>query len=100
VQGFLDMFVPRQVAITKRIQELDIQIEKAQQELGTAQQKVYEDARGDERRAKITVTVLSEADGAAELLLTYGMFLVDGNTCRYLTWISYRRFQRILDATI
>ncbi|KAJ1307066.1 hypothetical protein OPQ81_008045 [Rhizoctonia solani] len=71
VQLFLDMFGPRQLAVSKRIQELDVQIEKAQEELNEAQRKDFEDARGAQRGTAITVTVLAETDGPAELTLTY-----------------------------
>jgi len=73
VERFLDMFAPRQVATAKRIQELDTQITQAQKEYSEAQAKVNADAQGAKRATKITVTVLAEADGEAELLLTYGM---------------------------
>jgi uncharacterized protein (TIGR02231 family) len=72
VQRFLDMFGPRQLAVAKRIQELDAQIDKAQEELSEAQQKEFEDVRGAQRGAAVTVTVLAETDGTAELMLTYG----------------------------
>ncbi|CAE6502255.1 unnamed protein product [Rhizoctonia solani] len=71
VQRFLDLFGPRQLAVAKRIQELDTQIEKAQEELNEAQRKEFEDVRGAQRGAAITVTVLAEMDGSAELTLTY-----------------------------
>ncbi|KAG8677963.1 hypothetical protein FRC09_020243 [Ceratobasidium sp. 395] len=73
VERFLDMFGPRQVALAKRVQELDDQIEQAQKDYNEAQAKIYEDQRGAERGTRITVTVLAEADGEAELMLTYGM---------------------------
>ncbi|CUA69214.1 Protein F37C4,5 [Caenorhabditis elegans] [Rhizoctonia solani] len=71
VQRFLDMFGPRQLAVAKKIQELDTQIEKAQQELNESRSKEYEDALGAQRGTAITVTVLAEMDGSAELMLTY-----------------------------
>ncbi|KAG8744401.1 hypothetical protein FRC10_010179 [Ceratobasidium sp. 414] len=71
VQKFLDMFGPRQVAVAKRIQELDVQITEAERVHNEAQEKVYADARGAKRGTKITVTVLAETDGQATLLLTY-----------------------------
>ncbi|KAG9126091.1 hypothetical protein FRC07_004934 [Ceratobasidium sp. 392] len=71
VERFLDMFGPRQVAIAKRIQELDVQIELAEKTYNEAQAKVYADQRGAKRGTKITVTVLAEVDGEAELMLTY-----------------------------
>ncbi|KAG8719091.1 hypothetical protein FRC09_011628 [Ceratobasidium sp. 395] len=71
VERFLDMFGPRQVAVAKRIQELDVQIEQAQKEYNEAQAKIYEDQRGAKRGTRITVTVLAEVDGEAELMLTY-----------------------------
>ncbi|KAF8605078.1 hypothetical protein BDV93DRAFT_555028, partial [Ceratobasidium sp. AG-I] len=71
VERFLDMFGPRQVAVAKRIQELDIQITQADKQYQDAQSQVYADARGAKRRTKITVTVLAEADGEAELMVTY-----------------------------
>ncbi|CAE6359602.1 unnamed protein product [Rhizoctonia solani] len=71
VQRFLDMFGPRQLAVAKRIQELDVQIEKAQGELSEAQRKEFEDASGAQRGAAVTVTVLAETDSTAELMLTY-----------------------------
>lgn len=66
------MFEPRQVAMAKRIQELDIQIQTAQEELAATQQKVYANAQGEKHAAKITVTVLAEQGGLAEITLTYG----------------------------
>ncbi|CAE6405562.1 unnamed protein product [Rhizoctonia solani] len=71
LQRFLDMFGPRQLAISKRIQELDTQIDKAREELNEAERKEFEDARGAQRGTVITVTVLAEADGSAALMLTY-----------------------------
>ncbi|CAE6457900.1 unnamed protein product [Rhizoctonia solani] len=71
VQRFLDMFGSRQLAVSKRIQELDAQINKAQEQLDEAQRKEYEDSRGAQRRAAIAVTVLAGTDGSAELMLTY-----------------------------
>ncbi|KAL5633009.1 hypothetical protein ACGC1H_003487 [Rhizoctonia solani] len=71
VQRFLDMFGPRQLAVAKKIQELDTEIAKAQQELSDSQRKQYEDARGAQRGTAVTVTVLAEVDGSAELMLTY-----------------------------
>ncbi|QRV76194.1 hypothetical protein RhiJN_04209 [Ceratobasidium sp. AG-Ba] len=71
MQRFLDMFGPRQVAIAKQIQELDIRVDEAEKAYNQARSKVYEDAQGAKRGTRITVTVLSEIDGNAELLLTY-----------------------------
>ncbi|CUA67358.1 Protein F37C4,5 [Caenorhabditis elegans] [Rhizoctonia solani] len=71
VQRFLDMFGARQLAVAKKIQELDTQIEKAQRELNESRSKEYEDALGAQRGTAITVTVLAEIDGSAELMLTY-----------------------------
>ncbi|CUA69216.1 Protein F37C4,5 [Caenorhabditis elegans] [Rhizoctonia solani] len=71
VQRFLDIFSPRQLAVAKKIQELDTQIEKAQQELNESRSKEYEDALGAQRGTAITVTVLAGVDGSAELMLTY-----------------------------
>jgi uncharacterized protein (TIGR02231 family) len=74
MQSFLDMFVPRQVAVVKRIQELDIAIEKAEAECDKLQRETYADVQGEKRGTKITITVHAEVDGNAELTLTYGMF--------------------------
>ncbi|CUA72982.1 Protein F37C4,5 [Caenorhabditis elegans] [Rhizoctonia solani] len=71
VQRFLDMFAPRQLAVAKKIQELDAQIVKAQTELNEAQYKEYADSRGAQRGTVITVTVLAGSDGPADLMLTY-----------------------------
>ncbi|CAE6410488.1 unnamed protein product [Rhizoctonia solani] len=71
VQRFLDMFGPRQVAIAKRIQDLDVQVEKARDELIEVRSKEYHDKRGEKRGTRVTVTVLAETDGKAELTLTY-----------------------------
>ncbi|KAF8676678.1 hypothetical protein RHS04_06421 [Rhizoctonia solani] len=71
VQRFLDMFGPRQLAVAKRIQELDAEISKAQKELNEAQQEEYEDVRGAQRGVAVTVTVLAETNDTAELTLTY-----------------------------
>ncbi|KAG8706093.1 hypothetical protein FRC11_008522 [Ceratobasidium sp. 423] len=70
-ERFLDMFGPRQLAVAKRIQELDVQVEKARAELDEARRKVYQDRQGEKRGARVTVTVLAEMDGKAELMLTY-----------------------------
>jgi len=71
VERFLDMFGPRQVAVAKHIQELDVKIAQAEKEHQDAQSKVYADAQGARRGTKITVTVLAEIDGEAELMVTY-----------------------------
>ncbi|KAB5591408.1 Protein F37C4,5 [Ceratobasidium theobromae] len=71
VHKFIDTFGPRQVEVAKRIQELDTQVSKAQGELNEAQCKVFEDAEGEKRGTRVTVTVLAETDGGAELMLTY-----------------------------
>ncbi|QRW04782.1 hypothetical protein RhiLY_03781 [Ceratobasidium sp. AG-Ba] len=68
---FLDIFGPRKIAISKQIQELDIKIENAQKEVDQARAEVHVDDRGMKRKTKITVTVLAEVDGPADLLLTY-----------------------------
>jgi hypothetical protein len=73
VERFLDMFGPRQVAIAKRIQELDLKVAQAEKDYNKAQTKVYTDSNGAKRGTKITVTVLSETDSQAELMVTYGM---------------------------
>ncbi|CAE6463717.1 hypothetical protein ACGC1H_005362 [Rhizoctonia solani] len=71
VQRFLDIFGPRQIAVAKRIQELDVQIGKASKELDEARSKAYQDKQGEKRGTRVTVTVLAETDGKAELMLTY-----------------------------
>ncbi|KAH7322087.1 hypothetical protein B0J17DRAFT_582910 [Rhizoctonia solani] len=71
VQRFLDMFGPRQIAVAKHIQELDAQVEKARGELDAARSKTYQDRQGEKRGTRVTVTVLAEMDGKAELMLTY-----------------------------
>ncbi|KAG9079988.1 hypothetical protein FS749_008172 [Ceratobasidium sp. UAMH 11750] len=65
------MFGPRQIAVTRRIQELDVLVMQAEKDYSDAQAKVHADERGAKRGTKITVTVLAEVDGQAELLLTY-----------------------------
>lgn len=74
VQRFLDVFAPRQIAVSKHVQDLDVQIAKAQEDLNKARSKVYVDAQGERRGTRITVTVLATTDGSAELVLTYGAF--------------------------
>lgn len=76
VERFLDMFGPRQVAVAKRIQELDVQIAQANKEHQDARSQAYVDTQGAKRRTKITVTVLAEVDGEAELMVTYGTSIV------------------------
>ncbi|CCO31864.1 Protein F37C4,5 [Rhizoctonia solani AG-1 IB] len=71
ITRFLDVFGLRQLAAAKRIQELNAQIDKARERLNEVQRKEYEDAQSVQRRAAMTVTVLAEMDGAAELILTY-----------------------------
>ncbi|CAE7211292.1 unnamed protein product [Rhizoctonia solani] len=73
VQEFLDMFGPRQIATGKRIQELDVQIAAAEEELRRLQNETYADSLGQKRAAKISVTVLAETDGPAELVLKYAV---------------------------
>ncbi|CUA68737.1 putative transcriptional regulatory protein C1683,13c [Schizosaccharomyces pombe 972h-] [Rhizoctonia solani] len=65
------MFAPRQLAVAKKIQELDAQMAKAQTELNEAQYKEYADSRGAQRGTAITVTVLAGSDGPADLMMTY-----------------------------
>jgi hypothetical protein len=60
------------MAVAKRIQELDLQIQKASKELDDARSKVYEDRQGEKRGARVAVTVLADTDGKAELMVTYG----------------------------
>ncbi|CAE6449644.1 unnamed protein product [Rhizoctonia solani] len=71
VGRFLDMFGPRQMAVAKRIQELDVQVAEASKALDEAKSKIYQDARGEKRGTRVTVIVLAEADGKAELMVTY-----------------------------
>jgi hypothetical protein len=71
VERFLDMFGPRQTAVAQRLQELDIQISRVKKEY-EAQKKVYESGQGAKRFTKVTVVVLADRDGKAELMLTYG----------------------------
>ncbi|CAE6510291.1 unnamed protein product [Rhizoctonia solani] len=73
VQQFLDMFGSRQIAIGKRIQELDVQIAAAEEDLRRVQNETFADTLGQKRAAKITVTVLAETDGPAELVLRYAV---------------------------
>jgi hypothetical protein len=72
VERFLDLFGSRQIATAQRIQELDVRVAAAQKEFNEAQARVYADAQGAKRGTKVTVTVLAESDGEAELILTYG----------------------------
>lgn len=74
VAQFLDMFRPRQVAVTKRLQELDIQVAEVQKEY-ELQTKAQTNPQVAKRRTKVTVTVLAETDGKAELMLTYSTFI-------------------------
>lgn len=101
VERFLDMFGPRQVAVAKRIQELDVKIAEAEKEYNEAQAKVYADARGAKRGTKITVTVLAETDGQAELMLTYGEYCVI-LLCINIELLTMSRscIERKLDATL
>ncbi|KEP48031.1 mucoidy inhibitor A [Rhizoctonia solani 123E] len=71
VQRFLDIFGPRQIGVAKHIQELDVQIGKASKELDEARSKLYQNKQGEKRGTRVTVTVLAETDGKAELMLTY-----------------------------
>ncbi|QRW07397.1 hypothetical protein RhiLY_06396 [Ceratobasidium sp. AG-Ba] len=71
VERFLDMFAPRQLAVAKHIQDLDVKIAQAEKAYSEAQAKTRSDPQDANRRTKITVTVLSEADGEAELFITY-----------------------------
>ncbi|KAG9119016.1 hypothetical protein FRC07_006179 [Ceratobasidium sp. 392] len=81
VERFLDMFGPRQVAVAKRIQELGVRIEQAEKVYNEVQAKVYADQRGAKRGTKVTVTVLAEVDGEAELMLTYGAYSLHLDMC-------------------
>ncbi|QRV93241.1 hypothetical protein RhiJN_21259 [Ceratobasidium sp. AG-Ba] len=71
VERFLDMFAPRQLAVAKHMQDLDVKISQAEKAYSEAQAKTRGDPQDANRRTKITVTVLSEADGEAELFITY-----------------------------
>ncbi|KAJ1308210.1 hypothetical protein OPQ81_003925 [Rhizoctonia solani] len=67
------MFELRQIAITKRIQELDVQIATAEEELRRVRGGSYAGTQGQKRAIKIIVTVLTETDGPAELVLRYAV---------------------------
>ncbi|KAG8699008.1 hypothetical protein FRC08_005554 [Ceratobasidium sp. 394] len=67
---FLDMFSPRQSSVAKRLQELDVQIARTRKEY-EAQKEVYESGHSEKRCTKISIVVLAENDGRAELMLTY-----------------------------
>ncbi|KAH7344168.1 hypothetical protein B0J17DRAFT_645558 [Rhizoctonia solani] len=62
VQQFLDMFAL-----------LDVHIAAAEKELFRVQNETYADTLGQKRAAKITVTVLTETSGPAELVLRYAV---------------------------
>ncbi|KAG8688394.1 hypothetical protein FRC09_012924 [Ceratobasidium sp. 395] len=70
IARFLDMFGPRQSSVAKRLQELDVQVARMQKEYET-QRDVYESGHSEKRCIKISVVVLAENDGRAELMLTY-----------------------------
>ncbi|KAG8699919.1 hypothetical protein FRC08_005035 [Ceratobasidium sp. 394] len=71
VEQFLDAFCPRQISLAKRTQELEAQVARAQKVYDDARAQAHVDSRGAKRGTKVTVTVLAEADGEAELILTY-----------------------------
>ncbi|KAF8741852.1 hypothetical protein RHS02_03980, partial [Rhizoctonia solani] len=68
---FLDMYGSRQDALNKRIREVDLDIKRAKKTLRTVQKKQTEHKPQAYRRTKVTVTVISEEEGRAELILTY-----------------------------
>ncbi|KAG9092942.1 hypothetical protein FRC07_011562 [Ceratobasidium sp. 392] len=74
VERFLDGFGPRQAALTKCTQELDVQIMQARNTYDDARIQARDDSQGTKRGTKVTVTVLAEVDGEAEIMMTYGGF--------------------------
>ncbi|KAF8761782.1 hypothetical protein RHS01_00857 [Rhizoctonia solani] len=71
LDDFLDMYGSRQDALNKRIRELDLDIKRAKKTFRTVQKKQTEHKPQAYRRTKVTVTVISEEEGRAELILTY-----------------------------
>ncbi|CAE6422350.1 unnamed protein product [Rhizoctonia solani] len=59
--------------VNLNLKEPDAQITNTQGELNEARRKEFESARGIKRGTAITVTALAETDGAAGLMLTYGV---------------------------
>ncbi|QRW07374.1 hypothetical protein RhiLY_06373 [Ceratobasidium sp. AG-Ba] len=72
-ERFLDIFAPRQLTVAKRLQELDIQITRTEKLYNDAYAKARTTPQDKSRRTKITVTVLADIEGQAELLLTYAV---------------------------
>ncbi|GAB1519137.1 hypothetical protein RhiTH_002203 [Rhizoctonia solani] len=72
LDDFLDMYGSRQDVLNKRIRELDLDIKRAKKTFRTVQKKQTEHKPQAYRRTKVTVTVISEEEGRAELILTYG----------------------------
>ncbi|CAE6456857.1 unnamed protein product, partial [Rhizoctonia solani] len=71
LEQFLDVYAARQDVLNKRIQELDLEIKRAEKALREVQKKQPEHKTKAQRRTKVTVTVMSKEEGNAELTLTY-----------------------------
>ncbi|QRV91001.1 hypothetical protein RhiJN_19019 [Ceratobasidium sp. AG-Ba] len=67
---FLDMFGPRQSEVAKRLQDLDLQIARTQNEY-EEKRKLHRIEHDEKRCTKISVVVYADNDGKAEIMLTY-----------------------------
>ncbi|QRV93219.1 mucoidy inhibitor A [Ceratobasidium sp. AG-Ba] len=73
VERFLDIFAPRQLAVAKRLQELDTEITRTEKLYNDAYAKAHTTPQDEIRRTKVTITVLADIKGQAEILLTYAV---------------------------
>lgn len=72
LSDFLGVYKERRQAIHKGLEEVKDQLEKAEEQLREKRKQENEDDAGKKRAVKITVIVLADNDGKAELSLWYG----------------------------
>lgn len=73
LEKFLDLYATEKGRINEKLTEVEDSIAAATKEVNEEQAKLYMDQIGQKRMVSVTVVVLAEADGQAELSLSYGM---------------------------
>ncbi|CAE6440889.1 unnamed protein product [Rhizoctonia solani] len=71
LERFLDMYETRRDALDRRMHELNLEVNRAEKALRVMYNKKPGREIKGQRRTKITVTVMSDEEGKAELMLVY-----------------------------
>ncbi|EUC65209.1 mucoidy inhibitor A, putative [Rhizoctonia solani AG-3 Rhs1AP] len=71
VERFLDLYGSRRDALDKRVQEINSEIIRVEKVLQAAKKHKSSNKTKGRRQTKVTVTVISQEEGKAELMLSY-----------------------------